>query len=1343
MQLFMNYVAPGQRTHQHQGGFMKAALSLCLVLFFAFCAPMAIAQTGGEAGIQGVATDTTGAAVPNATVVVTNQSTGVVTTRQGTGDGLFTVSPIAPGLYTVSVKAEGFAEYVQKNLRLDALKLTTFNVSLKNGGALDTVTVTDAPPQMETNNATIGLTLENETYAQLPLIMNNAQRDPTAFGSLAPGAQGGARLPIVGGTGNYLGQLYLEGLPAQTVSQQGDNRLVGQAVSVDAIDQFQVITSTPPAEYAGAGAQNFTLKSGGLKFHGQVSDYFRNSALDSWNFLTKSSSVKNAAGQFVAPPKPQDDQNELSASIGGHVPGTKRVFFFVAYDRFRSRKVANPSQSTVPTALMKAGDFTELNCATTCVGSGLTGTGTTAATNAAFLYNPTTSNCVGATCARTPFTAMKNGVLTNNIIPAGYISPISQKMQSWLPDPNNTSTLVNNYTQSIPTGFDNQLIDWKVDFDISPKHRISTIGTMGAVHYLNNWNTPYLPLPYTGGTMANIFPKNFAVEDTYTISNALVNQFKFGYTRFYQNISSNTDGNATYGISGLGVGNLPGGQSSTEFPQAAFQASTIGTTPITNWGQTPSSSGLLAAVGTNSTQLTTPNNYSIKDNLQYTKGRHSITAGITMQWQQINNANPATFTGPLGLQYTPYATANYSGSSLTTATGYSYASFLLGAAGATTSLPLQYVSEVGGRYFTVAPYVEDVWKATNKLTIDAGLRWDYLPPYHEVQDRWSFMNPNLTNPATGTAGAIQFAGNRGGSPASCNCRTPVQTYWKNWGPRVGITYAFTPKTLLRMGAGRVFSQGGGVGGRAGAYQGTGQLGFNPTASATESTSGAGAAPGFYLNNNAALTGTALYNTSLFGAGYNYPGQVTPGSATQVLNSGNYVNGTSVAAPLAVSYADPYFSGRAPDFNFYNVGIEQAITNTLTLSINYVGNQSHHLINSTSGAANARGYWSNQLDPRYLAGLAGVKASDGTPILTARATAANIALAQAAMPGLAFPSFFTAAAATTATSSSLSVAQGLVAFPQYYAVNSSSTPGAANGVTDLWGQNVANFSYNSLQIVLDQRVWHGLTYNFNYTWSRNVGNDGTFRSGFAIPSAAISRSTGQSYGMDRIERSQTTTNSPHVFHAFGTYALPVGANHLGGTNAWSKALLSNYTVGFITTYATGTAVALTSSSCLSPLQGQCMPDLNPAFSGKARIGGGFGRDINGQRNACALNVSPASGTTTAGKCGLTAANYIASNAFVSAATAPGSTVQLLGNAPRTGAYHLTNPAAFTLDANIARQFHVTSRYGVMLKLDVINLLNHTVFGSINSSFGSSTFGTVTSLASTYAPRSMQVSGKFTF
>jgi Carboxypeptidase regulatory-like domain len=1285
--------------------------------------PTLQAQTAGEGTISGTVTDSTGASIPNAQVTAIDTATNVPTVRTSSSSGLFTIAPLPPGEYSLQVTANGFESLRRDGLTVNALGVLNIDVVLTVGQETQTVVVTTAPPVLDTSTSTLGLVMQNETYANLPLQMNNSQRDPTAFGALTPGAQGGSRLPVIGGTGNYLGQLYLDGMPAETVSQQGDNRLVAQAVSLDAVDQFQVVTSTPPAEYSGAGAMNFTMKSGGLVYHGQVSDFVRNTIFDAWSFTAKAATTKNAEGETIPAPKPSEHQNELSASVGGPVPHTAhKLFFFFAYDRYSERKGATYSLYTVPTTLMRGGDFTELNGN---VGAG--GQQGTGPANPPILYNPASNNCVGSVCTRQPFAGLKNGVPTYNVIPSGSISPIAQAMQSFLPAPTNNSVILNNYLGGQPSGFNNFVINYRVDFDLSAKQRISTVGALGTVDYLNNYGAPFLPPPYVGGDLASIYPKVFDIQHTYTINNRLINQFKYGYTRFFQNIHNATQGVAAWEAPKLGISNLPPGQASEEFPGATFA-----TTPA--YSGVAATSGGPASVQTTwtgysnaiSTQLTTPNNFTVVDNLQWLKGRHALTFGITIQWQEINNANPATYTGVLDLPYNANSTANFAANSdsLSTGTatapsGYSYASFLLGAVGGTPSIGLQPVSELGGRYRPVSPYVEDSFKVTSKLTLDLGLRWDYLPPYHEVKNRWTFLNPNLTNGATGTPGELQFAGNYGGAGVSCGCQTPVHTYWKNWGPRIGLAYSVNSKMVIRAGFGEVFSQAGGVGGRGGAYQGTGQTGFNVTATGpAEVTTGLTAAPSFYLNGG---------NTSLFGPGYVYPTPPSPGAASQILNTGNYVNsGGKFVTASGVSYADPYISGRAPEFNFYNGGIERAITKDMTLEVNYVGNQSHFLIDSTSSGGNARGYWANQLDPKYLAALGGVTDSTGSkPILISAATPANVAKAQAAMAGLSIPPFFQNAAAVKTTAT---IAQGLVAFPQY------------SGVTDTWGENVGNFSYNSFQITLLQRLSRGLTFNVNYTYSKNLGDDGTFRSGFPIPAGAISGG-GQSWRQDRIERSWSTISTPQSFHAFGVYELPFGKGHLGNDSFLVRSLASGWQLSNIYTYSSGTPMAVIWTGCTStnyPGQGQCMPDLNPAFAGyrdgNARIHGSYGTAPHGT-TACNLGIGP----------GCVPIQYIDVNAFATPANVSGaSTPQyLIGNAPRTRPLNLNNPGTQNLDSSLRRSFSLPRETSFVFEVDCLNTWNKVTFSPPNQSWsaGSTTFGTITGVANT--PRDYQFAAHFKF
>lgn len=1308
--------------------FVFVAIAFCIL----WSATPAIAQSAGEGALQGTVTDSSGAVIPNATVTATNVATSISATRTTTSAGFYVFSPLQPGTYSVKVSSSGFQTVEQANVVVNALQMRVYDPVLSVGQETQTVQVTAAPPVLNTADATLGLTVENSTYTNLPLQMTGSQqRDPTAFGTLTPGSQAGTRLPIIGGTGNYLGQLYLEGMPAQTVNQQGDNRVVSLSMSVEAVDQFQVLTSTPPAEYMGAGAMNFTMKSGGLKYHGKVADYIRNTVFDSWSFTAKAATIKNAAGQTVPAPKPIEHQNELSLSFGGVVPKTgNKVFFFVAYDKYHYRFGSSPSLFTIPSKAMIAGDFTELDVNGNVGSGGRSGTGSD---NPPILFDPTTNNCVGSVCTRQPLVGIKNGVATYNVIPAAMISPIAKAMAAFMPEPTNPNTLSSNFLAGSPGGRDNHLTDWRVDYELTSKQHLSSIGAMGAVHYLNNFQSGgsgatsygFLPLPYVAGTYADIFPKDYVVEHTYTISPNLVNQFKYSYTRFIQPQRNATDGIKEYAPSAFGITNVPTGQASTEFPGASFGPTAKFSTPLTGWTMNSTAS---------TTQSVVPNNFALTDNVQWVKGKHSFTFGFTHQWEEINTAAPVGFSPEVFLAYNAFSTANFAANSnalstgsATAPSGFAFASYMLGAVagsnsgvGSAPSLSLFPLSETGGRYHTFAPYFRDNYKITQKLTLELGLRWDYLPPFHEVQDRWTFLNPNLTNPLTGTPGLLQFAGNHGGAGVSCLCRTPVQTYWKNFGPRVGFAYELNQKTVIRAGFATVYSQAGGVGGRGGNASGTGNTGFNMTATGpTESGSGASAGPSYWLNNSADFTSKGIANTGLFGPGYVYPSAPTPGVAAQTLNTGFYVSGGKMVNAGSVNFADPYFSGRAPEIVLYNFGIERSITPDVTLAVNYAGNESHFIVNSGTTGGAARGYWANQLDPRYLAVLGSVKDSTGTkPILTAPATPANVAIVTANAGDAPIPAFFVAAGSVN---SSATVAQMLTHFPQY------------GGVGDTWG-NVGNFSYNSLQVTLNQRMHKGLTYNVNYTYSKNLGDDGTYRTGFDLPANSISHGT-RGYKQNRIDRSYTAISMPHTIHAYGVYQLPFGKGKIGSNSRLVRWAAGGWQFSGIYTYSSGTPLAVTLSGLTTtasgnfPLQGQAMPDLNTSFSGPARINGKYGSGPNG---TLASNLGKV--------------QYVDLNGFAqpqNISTVSGQPQYLIGNAPRNHAYAMRNPYTWNVDAGMRRSFPLHESLEFTFEADCVNVWNHVTFSGPNASWasGSTTFATIGGISN--SPRDWQFAGHITF
>jgi len=212
---------------------VRLGLTAMLVLLTS-ALPIALqAQTAGEGSITGSVTDTSGAVIASATVTATNTGTNVSTSRTTSSAGIYEIAPLYVGTYTLTVSAKGFKNLKQENLKVDALEPLAFNLKLAVGTANETVTVTSAPPVLDTESAILAGVMENADYSNLPVLMaTTQQRDPTAFVTLVPGAQGGSRTPVVAGLANYSGYLYLDGVPSETINQQGDNRTVSLSMSV-------------------------------------------------------------------------------------------------------------------------------------------------------------------------------------------------------------------------------------------------------------------------------------------------------------------------------------------------------------------------------------------------------------------------------------------------------------------------------------------------------------------------------------------------------------------------------------------------------------------------------------------------------------------------------------------------------------------------------------------------------------------------------------------------------------------------------------------------------------------------------------------------------------------------------------------------------------------------------------------------------------------------------------------------------------------------------------------------------------------------------------------------------
>jgi hypothetical protein len=1251
------------------------------------------AQLSGKGEIKGTVADPSGAVVPGATVIATSTSRGTKTTAKSTSAGDYSVSPLDPDIYTLTVTAQGFQTTNQENIHVNALEISNVNVSLKLGAETESVTVSSAPPQLETSNATLGATMENELYSALPIEMgaygSPDQRRATDFAFLMPGVQGNntngnptTNTGIVNGSGSRgaVSAVYIDGLPFVRAGGNGDPRYVWTAISVDAVDQFQVQTSGYSAIYEGQGIQNYTVKAGGNRFHGSVYEFFRNTALDTWGFF---GSVPNPA--TGKPTKPIEHSNEYGINLGGPLipvgSWRDKVFFYGNYNGFRYSS-QTPTPITFPTLAQQAGDFTAtgVNIYDPFTQATCTAKSTNGPCRYQYGYGPGT----GTGPAGNP---VKTGAPIN-VIPASEFSAVAQKMQSFLPALSNQN-LQNNYISANSTGLTNWSTTDRIDYNLSAKDTLTFVAAIGRQASSNPVGQTTTgrnvgPVPYNyGQTYA---PKTAVgvIEETHIFTPNVVNQFKYGYAR-YNGPTFDANQIPAYSATAMGFSGLPAGPAQQSFPIVAFS----GTNAPTQWGGT-------------TPNVTLAENYTLLDNLQWVKGKHTLTFGGQVAWLLYNVINATGGSSPLFLSNAVTETAGITASSNASpkfaaapSTGLAYASFLIGQIdkGGNTGNAIftQYwQQEFGARFRAISPYFQDNWKVSPKLTLDLGLRYDFFPSVTEVHNTGSFFNPNLTNPVTGLGGALQFTGS---GANTCNCSTPVNNYKKNFGPRIGLAYQIDPKTVIRASYGVMFTHGNAVGGSATSL---GTLGFS-------------AAPAFAANGSLQST---LPFTGTNGAipAYAPPGGTASGPAfgTGYTNVNGYTG-----TPSSIGYTDPYLGGRAPEYINYTLGFQHQWTDSLTSSISYVGSQGHFL--PTDGG-NPRGFWADQLDPKYLS--LGSNLNLTGPALTAFC-AANSGVCPSSL------SVF------NTTSSGQPLSRLLSPYP-------------FQTVSDSFGY-VANSNYNALQATLNMRASHGLTFMANYTWSRAIDDGGTFRSGYPIPAAYSN--TGTSWAADRIERTVSTSNQPQHVVITGVWDLPFGKTVFAGSS-WQRAVFGGFKLSEIFQAFSGSPLPITATACqTNPALGQsstaCPPMLNPGFAGNARQNGKWGHGITAANTNAMTYIVPSVGSTTVTPTGpfISPTVPTGQTTLLNTALAPAYT---FGNSPRTAPYNIYGPGNYNLDLAVVRSFPL--RLGestrLTLRAEMYNVTNHTKFAVASTSVGNSSFGQVTA-DPTATRKAVQLSGRIEF
>lgn len=1209
------------------------------------CAITANAQLAGKGTINGRIVDPLGASVPDAVVTVTDTATNQKQVLKSSGVGEYTIS-LDPGKYSITVEHEGFKTITQENVTVNALQAFSVNITLPTGEVTEAITVTDAPPTLETSNATLGVTIEQEQYSALPLIQDGGgQRRATDFASLLPGVSAqvtngsqttNSGIVNGGGSRGAVSAIYINGVPITSVAGEGDPRFVWTSMAVDAIEQFQVQTVGYSAIYEGQGVQNYVVKRGTNQIHGALYDYYRDTGLDTWGFQK---AVNPITGK---PQKPTEHQHEYGLFLGFPIIRDK-LFVFGGYEGYRFSRQVPYQLMTIPTVRMRQGDFGELLAS---------GTNCTTTVTAGCIYDPNTTVYTGSAYTRTAF--------PNNVIPQGRLSTVAQNMQSYLPQPTN-SNIYNNYLVNYKTGLNNWTTTNRIDYTINQKQTVSAVLAWGrqsttapaAVTVASNTNG--MPPPYISAQQYAPKTKVFLFEHTYAITSNLTNQLKYGYGR-YDGPGFNQDMGGSYGAAANGITGLPAGQAQDSFPTVTFS----GNSNINRWGGYSSNRPVA-------------NGYVLVDNLQWVKGRHAFTFGFQIAWMQYNYLNNATGVNPLQLTFNSSSTAGYNGTTTAVSTsGQAYASYMLGAANSGTFTQSS-VPETGARFRPMSPYVQDNWRITSKLTLDLGLRYDFFPAYTEVKDRFAYFDPNATNPLIGVNGAVAFGGygtNR------CNCSSPVNNYFKGLSPRIGFAYQVDPKTVFRGSYSILYTHGNANGGSSTSRQGSGLQGYSvsPTTTFVQPTLGQVGSTYWKLDDP--------YPT------YSPPPNFDP-------SIGTYYTSLSSAAVQTPTYADPYLGGRAPQFINWSFGMQRELTPSTTLTISYVGSQGHFL---QPDSMNARGLYTNGLDPRYL--------NLGT-LLSNPATGNNGAANRAAagITALPFPSFGGVGNPT--------IAQALKPFPQY------------NSISDAYGF-VGNTRFHALQVYITKRMTNGLTFMTNYQWARSIDNNGTFRAGYDIP--AYAATDGQAHTARSLDRSLSLGDQRHKFVLTGAYELPFGKGELGGANRFIRGAFGGFRISSIFTAYSGAPLSITMNTCnTNPAQNVCYPMLNPSYGGNGRIA---------NRNRPHTQAE------------LGSVQFLDPNAFQRTPDYKFSTIAR--SAPLSG---LFQPGNYKLDLSLRRAINIPTGglhegTKLVMEADYFNVTNHTHFvfsqsNAVINTFGTSSYGTMVVDSTAPLNRALQLAARIEF
>ena len=685
-----------------------------------------------QGAITGLVTDASGAVIANADVTLTSVDTGLTLQTKADSSGNYVFSPVKIGNYKVTVTAEGFSSTTQENIQLHVQDRDEVNVQLKTGSSSETVTVTTAPPLLQTEGGSTGQVIESQTINDTPL----NGRNWVFIAQLTAGVA-----PANGARGQKGGDFNANGQRAEQnnyIMDGVDNNVNvvdffnGASYVVrpppDALAEFKVQTGSYSSEFGhSAGAVvNASIKSGTNAIHGSLWEYNRNDAYDIREFFQGTAPIAKYR------------QNQFGATLGLPIIKNK-LFFFGDLEAnriiFGQTNGGNGSNFSVPTLKERTGDFSEL------LNPALSGRSTNPTG-----INPNTGKPYPVSGQIFVPNATNNGsvaVAGNrlDLQPGVTLNPVALKLLSLFPLPNSgvAGQTFNNYTSQ------NDVIDNTFQWDTRMDWNISTRDqAFGRFSYNHEPSTRPAPLGaiLDGGSFGNTgqlvsLGENFAGSESHVFTPTLTNEFRFGYNYgHYAGLHENAN-NPTL-ASSLGLGGVPFAQNNGGLPFFTVAG-------LSNFGSPQ-------FYATNEYE----NVYQILDNVTKVLGNHTIKGGVNIQRIRFSTSQP---TQPRG---TYNYTATYSAQEGSANTGSGIADFL------TNNMNSAAISNVFNSddvRFNRAGYIQDDWKASERLTVNYGVRGMTTP-----HPTW---NATIIRPPSYPPAAIPAAARR---PANIEFRRAKQMW---------------------------------------------------------------------------------------------------------------------------------------------------------------------------------------------------------------------------------------------------------------------------------------------------------------------------------------------------------------------------------------------------------------------------------------------------------------------------------------------------------------------------------------------------------------------------------------